>query len=128
MFGLFFWFYNAECLSVYNCILKVFSSDGFLLFIYIICCRCSRLSPLTCCVSCSSPTPFYSCFVQLALRAQTQNMSGSVLLTTEASQLSVGIAEVAYYIENPKTTSKRIIFMELFDILEMLRKLAILCK
>ena len=30
---------------------------------------------------------------------QTQNMSGSVLLTTEASQLSVGIAEVAYYIE-----------------------------
>ena len=59
---------------------------------------------------------------------QTQNMSGSLLLTTEASQLSVGIAEVAYYIENPKTTSKRIIFMELFDILEMLRKLAILCK
>ena len=59
---------------------------------------------------------------------QTQNMSGSVLLTTEASQLSVGIAEVACYIENPKTTSKRIIFMELFDILEMLRKLAILCK
>ena len=59
---------------------------------------------------------------------QTQNMSGSVLLTTEASQLSVWIAEVAYYIENPKTTSKRIIFMELFDILEMLRKLAILCK
>ncbi len=55
-------------------------------------------------------------------------MSGSVLLTTEASQLSVWIAEVAYYIENPKTTSKRIIFMELFDILEMLRKLAILCK
>ena len=55
-------------------------------------------------------------------------MSGSVLLTTEASQLSVGIAEFAYYIENPKTTSKRIIFMELFDILEMLRKLAILCK
>ena len=87
-----------------------------------------RLSPLTCCVSCSSHTPFCSCFVQLALRAQTQNMSGSVLLTTEASQLSVGIAEVAYYIENPKTTSKRIIFMELFDILEMLRKLAILCK
>ena len=51
-----------------------------------------------------------------------------LLLTTEASQLSVGIAEVAYYIENPKTTSKRIIFMELFDILEMLKKLAILCK
>ena len=71
LFGLFFWFYNAECLSVYNCILKVFSSDGFLLFIYIICCRCPRLSPRTCYVSCSSPTPFYSCFVQLALQAQT---------------------------------------------------------
>ena len=71
LFGLFFWFYNAECLSVYNCILKVFSSDDFLLFIYIICCRSFRLSPLTCCVSCSSPTPFYSCFVQLALQAQT---------------------------------------------------------
>ena len=38
---------------------------------------------------------------------QTQNMSGSVLLTTEASQLSVGIAKFAYYIENPKTTSKK---------------------
>ena len=38
---------------------------------------------------------------------QTQNMSGSVLLTTEASQLSVGIAEVAYYIENSKITSKK---------------------
>ena len=34
-------------------------------------------------------------------------MSGSVLLTTEASQLSVGIAEVAYYIENSKITSKK---------------------
>ena len=55
-------------------------------------------------------------------------MSGSVLLTTEASQLSVGIAEVAYYIENPKTTSKRIISVELFEILEMLSNLAILCK
>ena len=71
LFGLFFWFYNAECLSVYNCILKVFSSDVFLLFIYIICCRSSRLSPRTCCVSCSSHTPFCSCFVQLALQAQT---------------------------------------------------------
>ena len=30
-----------------------------------------RLSPRTCCVSCSSHTPFCSCFVQLALRAQT---------------------------------------------------------
>ena len=38
---------------------------------------------------------------------QTQNMSGSVLLTTEASQLSVGIAEFAYYIENSKITSKK---------------------
>ena len=38
---------------------------------------------------------------------QTQNMSGSVLLTTEASQLSVGIAGVAYYIENSKITSKK---------------------
>ena len=30
-----------------------------------------RLFPQTCCVSCSSHTPFCSCFVQLALRAQT---------------------------------------------------------
>ena len=40
-------------------------------FIYTIYFRCSRLSPQTCCVSCSSHTPFCSCFVQLALRAQT---------------------------------------------------------
>ena len=32
---------------------------------------CPPLSPPTCCVSCSSHTPFCSCFVQLALRAQT---------------------------------------------------------
>ena len=88
-----------------------------------------RLSPLTCCVSCSSPRLFAHVLCNSPYRLkQAQNMSGSVLLTTEASQLSVWIAEVAYYIENPKTTSKRIIFMELFDILEMLRKLAILCK
>ena len=30
-----------------------------------------RLSPLTCCVSCSSHTPFCACFVQLTLQAQT---------------------------------------------------------
>ena len=40
-------------------------------FIYTIYFRCSRLSPQTCCVSCSSHTPFCSCFVQLALRTQT---------------------------------------------------------
>ena len=46
------------------------------------------------CVSCSSHTPFAHalCNSPYALK-QTQNMSGSVLLTTEASQLSVGIAE-----------------------------------
>ena len=32
---------------------------------------CPRLSPQTCCVSCSSHTPFCSCFLPLALRAQT---------------------------------------------------------
>ena len=55
-------------------------------------------------------------------------MSKKACETNRKRSMSVGIAEVAYYIENPKTTSKRIIFMELFDILEMLRKLAILCK
>ena len=105
---------------ILNAIMSIFSFIG---------CRCLRLSPLTCCVSCSSPRLFAHVLCNSPYRfKQAQNMSGSVLLTTEASQLSVGIAEVAYYIENPKTTSKRIIFMELFDILEMLRKLAILCK
>ena len=38
--------------------------------------------------------PFCECFVQLALRAQTGTcIRGSVFLTTEASQLSVGISE-----------------------------------
>ncbi len=46
-------------------------------------------------VSCSPHTPFRPCFVcnsPYGLK-QTQNMSGSVLLTTEASRLSVRIAE-----------------------------------
>ena len=47
---------------ILNAIMSIFSFIG---------CRCLRLSPLTCCVSCSSHTPFCSCFVQLALRAQT---------------------------------------------------------
>ena len=55
-------------------------------------------------------------------------MGEKAWVTNRKRIMSVGIAEVAYYIENPKTTSKRIIFMELFEILEMLRKLAILCK
>ena len=47
---------------ILNAIMSIFSFIG---------CRCLRLSPLTCCVSCSSHTPFCSCFVQLALQAQT---------------------------------------------------------
>ena len=122
LFGLFFWFYNAECLSVYNCILKVFSSDDFLLFIYIICCLSFRLSPLTCCVSCSSPRLFAHVLCNSPYRLkQAQNMSGSVLLTTEASQLSVGIAENCYIVFIWKFLGwiiqwlKRIAFWELLN-------------
>ena len=69
---------------ILNAIMSIFSFIG---------CRCLRLSPLTCCVSCSPPCLFAHvlCNSPYGLK-QTQNMSGSVLLATEASQLSVGIA------------------------------------
>ncbi len=47
---------------ILNAIMSIFSFIG---------CRCLRLSPLTCCVSCSSHTLFAHVFVQLTLRAQT---------------------------------------------------------
>ena len=62
-------------------------------------CRCLRLSPLTCCISCSSPRLFAHvlCNSPYGLR-QAQNTSGGVLLTTEALQLSVGIAGNSYIV------------------------------
>ncbi len=130
LFGLFFLFYNAECLSVYNCILKVFSSDGFLLFIYIICCRSSRLSPRTCCVSCSSPTPFYSCFVQLALQAQTDTKHERQWAPHDGSLATVcgDSRGQRYGIENPKITYKKNCICEIIQNLKILNKLTILCK
>ena len=98
MFNLSFGLYNTKCLSVYNCILKDFSSDGFLHIYYML-----PLFP-------AIPTDmlrflfvahaFFAhvlCNSPYGLR-QAQNMSGSVLLTTEASQLSVGIAENSYIV------------------------------
>ena len=75
---------------ILNAIMSIFSFIG---------CRCLRLSPLTCCVSCSSPRLFAHVLCNSPYRLkQAQNMSSSVLLTTEASQLSVEIAgETALY-------------------------------
>ena len=66
---LFFWFYTPNVYRYITVFYRNFLRMAF--FIYTIYFRCSRLSPLTYCVSCSSHTPFCSCFVQLALQAQT---------------------------------------------------------
>ena len=78
-------------------------------FIYTIYFRCSRLSPQTCCVSCSSHTPFCSCFVQLALRAQTDTKHERQCAPHDGSLATVcgNSRGQRYGIENPKITYKK---------------------
>ena len=85
---------------ILNAIMSIFSFIG---------CRCLRLSPLTCCVSCSSHTPFCSCFVQLTLRAQTGTKHERRCAPHDGSLATVcgNSRGQRYGIENPKITYKK---------------------
>ena len=78
---------------ILNAIMSIFSFIG---------CRCLRLSPLTCCVSCSSPRLFAHVLCNSPYRLkQAQNMSDSVLLTTGSLATVCGDSrELLHCVEN----------------------------